>query len=279
MEQLQGRTAVVIGGGGGIGRGTALGLAGEGMNVVVADIESDTARAVADEIAARGGTAAAWQVDATERGSLAALADHTVERFGAIHVLSNNVGVITDRRLDAASDADWAWFLEFNLLAIVRGVDVFLPHLRAHGEPAHIVNTSSMAGLLALPPAATGGVHTGLYTTTKHALIGYSAMLRAELAPEHIGVSVLCPGLVVGNLSQTAARNRPQRFGGPDTSVTARPAPPSAMPNEAIGTHIVAGIKADRLHLFTHTDPYIADMLQARFDALMADFAAAAAGT
>lgn len=275
MEVLAGKTAVVIGGGGGIGRGTSFGLADAGMNVVVADIELDTATRVADELVARGGSARPHRVDATDAASLEELASFAEAEFGGVHVLSNNVGVIADRRLEDASEADWAWFLEFNVMAIVRGVNVFLPHLRAHGEPAHIVNTSSMAGLLVLPPAATGGVHTGLYTTTKHALIGYCSMLRAELAPEGIGVSVLCPGLVAGNLSATAARNRPARFGGPE-QVDERTPPPSAMPNDQIGPSVVDGIRGNRLHVFTHHDPYIADMLQARFDGLLADFHAGA---
>jgi NAD(P)-dependent dehydrogenase (short-subunit alcohol dehydrogenase family) len=248
-------------------------LGAEGARVVVADIEPDSAGAVAAEIVSRGGTAVPRQVDGTSRESLADLAAFAVAEYGAIHVLSNNVGVITDRSLADATEADWAWFLEFNVMAIVRGVQAFLPHLRANPDGGHIVNTSSMAGLLALDPALTGGVHTGLYTTTKHALIGYSAMLRAELAPEHIGVSVLCPGLVAGNLSATAARNRPERFGGP-TALPPRETPPTAMPNEAIGPRVVAGIKANRLHLFTHDDEHIATMLQARHDALMADFRA-----
>lgn len=273
MQELDGRTAVVIGGGSGIGRGISLGLGAAGMRVVVADIEPDAAATVAAEIRDRNGTAVARRVDGTSVDSLEELAAFATAEYGAVHVLSNNVGVIADRPLPDATEADWGWFLEFNVMAIVRGVRVFLPHLRAHGEPAHIVNTSSMAGLLALDPALTGGVHTGLYTTTKHALIGYSAMLRAELEPEGIGVSVLCPGLVAGNLSVTAARNRPERFGGP-APAPPRQVPPSAMPNEAIGPRVVAGIRANRLHLFTHDDEYIATMLQARHDALLADFRA-----
>lgn len=271
MQDLTGRTAVVIGGGSGIGRGISLGLAAEGMRVVVADIEPESAGKVAGEIGERGGTAVSRRVDGTSVDSLEELADFATSEYGGVHVLSNNVGVIADRPLTEATEADWGWFLEFNIMAIVRGVQVFLPQLRAHGEPAHIVNTSSMAGLLALPPAFTGGVNTGLYTTTKHALIGYSAMLRAELEPEGIGVSVLCPGLVAGNLSATAARNRPARYGGP-TPAQERETPPSAMPNEAIGPRVAAGIKANRLHLFTHDDEAIAEMLQARHDALLADF-------
>jgi NAD(P)-dependent dehydrogenase (short-subunit alcohol dehydrogenase family) len=255
VEELANRTAVVIGGGGGIGRGISLGLASAGMNVVVADIEIDSATRVADEIVAAGQNGVARRVDATNTGALAALAQDTVELFGAVHVLSNNVGVILDRRLDEATEAEWSWFFEFNVMSIVRGNNTFLPYLRAHGEGGHIVNTSSMAGLLALAPHVVGGYHNGLYTTTKHALIGYCDMLRMELTAENIGVSVLCPGLVAGNLSSTAARNRPARFGGPlDDPRAGAATNPAAMPNDAVGPIVVDAIRANRFYIFTHPD-------------------------
>jgi short-subunit dehydrogenase len=133
-----------------------------------------------------------------------------------------------------------------------------------------------MAGLLALAPEVVGGVHNGLYTTTKHALIGYSAMLRGELAPEGIGVSVLCPGLVEGNLGATSARNRPDRYGGSMEKVGGGGMPPGAMANEAVGPIVVAAIKADRAHIFTH--PETVALVQARHDALLEDYAFFAAG-
>ena len=253
VRDLAGRTAVVIGGGSGIGRGAALGLAAEQMHVVVADIDPASAEQVRDEITTAGGSASAAAVDATDRKSLTDLADLTIARNGAVHLLVTTIGVVLDRRLDEATEEEWAWFLEFNILAQVRSVDVFLPRLRAHGEPGHIVTTSSMAGLLALPPPMVGNTHLGLYTTTKHALVGYSEMLRHELEPEGIGVSVLCPGMVASRLASTSARNRPERFGGPLPAVE-HPPPPTAIPNEAIGPIVVRGIRANRAYIFTHPD-------------------------
>lgn len=271
MDSLTGRTAVVIGGGGGIGRGVSLGLAQAGMNVVVADIEHESAARVADEIAAAGGRAMVRRVDATNAESLDALAVATIEEFGAVHVLSNNVGVILNRRLDEATEAEWSWFFEFNVMSIVRGNLAFLPHLRAHGDGGHIVNTSSMAGLLVLEPKAVGGYYNGLYTTTKHALIGYCEMLRLELEPENIGVSVLCPGLVAGNLSSTAARNRPDKFGGPLDDPRAGAGPnPAAMPNDAVGPIVVDAIKANRFYIFTH--PQSVALVRARQQHVLDDF-------
>jgi NAD(P)-dependent dehydrogenase (short-subunit alcohol dehydrogenase family) len=271
MDELADRTAVVIGGGGGIGRGISLGLAAAGMNVVVADIEVDTAARVAQEVVAAGGHAVARRVDATDADALAALAQETIQQFGAVHVLSNNVGVILNRRLEEATEAEWSWFFEFNVMSIVRGNNVFLPHLRAHGQGGHIVNTSSMAGLLVLEPRLVGGYANGLYTTTKHALIGYCEMLRFELAPENIGVSVLCPGLVAGNLSSTAARNRPDRFGGPlDDPRAGVPPNPSAMPNDAVGPIVVDAIRANRFYIFTHPDSVA--LVRARQEHVLDDF-------
>ena len=271
MDEFTDRTAVVIGGGGGIGRGISLGLAAAGMNVVVADIEVDSAARVADEIAAAGGRAIARRVDATNVDDLGSLAEETVARYGAVHVLSNNVGVILNRRLEEATEAEWSWFFEFNVMSIVRGNNTFLPYLRAHGHGGHIVNTSSMAGLLVLEPKLVGGYANGLYTTTKHALIGYCEMLRFELAPENIGVSVLCPGLVAGNLSSTAARNRPDRFGGPlDDPRAGAPPNPSAMPNAAVGPIVVDAIRANRFYIFTHPDSV--ELVRARQQHVLDDF-------
>jgi NAD(P)-dependent dehydrogenase (short-subunit alcohol dehydrogenase family) len=247
------------------------------MRVVVADLELPSAETVQREVVSRGGMAVTAQVDATDRRSLADLVERSVAEFDAVHVLCNTVGVIADRRLDAATDTDWAWFLEFNVMAIVRAVDVFLPALRWHGQPAHIVNTSSMAGLLALPPRFVGGFSNGLYTTTKHALIGYCDMLRGELEPEGIGVSVLCPGLVAGNLSSTSARNRPGRFGGPAPDPrTGRAPSPDAMPNEQVGPIVARGIKANRFYLFTH--PASVSLVQERHAQVLDDFAFCAQG-
>ena len=116
-----------------------------------------------------------------------------------------------------------------------------------------------------------GGYNNGLYTTTKHVLIGYCEMLRMELAPEGIGVSVLCPGLVAGGLSSSSARNRPARFGGPtDDPRAGAPPNPAAMPNAEIGPGIVAGIEANRFYLFTH--PESVTEVQRRHAGVLADF-------
>jgi NAD(P)-dependent dehydrogenase (short-subunit alcohol dehydrogenase family) len=268
--QIDGRTAVVVGGGSGVGRGIALGLAARGMRVAVADIDASSAAGVAAEAAAAGGTATSHDVDATDRASLRVLADDVVGEHGAMHVLVNTVGVILDQPIESSTEQDWAWFFDFNVMANVRNVQEFLPYLRAHGEPAHIVLTSSMAGLLALGPEFVV-VRNGLYTTTKHAMIGFTDMLRLELAPEGIGVSVLCPGLVAGNLGVTSARNRPDRFGGPMPTPDFGGGPPVAMPNEEVGPIVADAIEHNRFYIFTH--PENVELVKARHQQVLDDFA------
>lgn len=271
MKLTADTTAVVLGGGGGIGRGTALGLASRGVRCVLADIELDSAEAVAEELVAGGTEAIAVRVDATDPDSLAELARRAEDRFGPVHVLSNNVGVVVDADTVEATEAQWGWAIEFNLMTIVRSCREFVPRMRAHGEGGHIVNTASMAALWASRPEEVHGARLALYTATKHAVLGYTETLRWELAAEGIGVSTLCPGLVDSNLGATSMRNRPERYGGPEPMDDTRGLMPTAMAQEDLGPFVVAGIEADRTTILTH--PESEPLVDRRAAALAADFA------
>jgi NAD(P)-dependent dehydrogenase (short-subunit alcohol dehydrogenase family) len=169
-----------------------------------------------------------------------------------------------------ASDEDWSWIIELNVMSAVRAVDVFLPHLRASGPPTAVVVTASMAALRFVPPAQAGGVHLGLYTASKHALLGYAETLRTELEAEGIGVSLLCPGQVQSNLMETSLRLAP----GAERRRRDTPAwaqrPEQAMTGEEVGRVVVRGITADRFHILTHPDARAG--VEKRHEALMADF-------
>jgi NAD(P)-dependent dehydrogenase (short-subunit alcohol dehydrogenase family) len=278
MDDLKGRGAVVVGGGSGIGRGIALGLAAEGMRVLVADIDSETAAAVENEIARGGGEARAAQVDATDQQSLAALTATATSELDRIHILAHTVGVHTDAGIITSTEEVWAWFIEFHLMSAVRTVDAFVPLRQAHDDGGHIILTSSMAGLLVLSTEQTAATNTGVYTVLKHAMVGYGDMLRHELATDGIDVSVLCPGAVLTNLGTSSARHRPARYGGPmpDPQREARQLPPSSlhlrtMTPEELGPIVVRGIKAKRQYILTHPD--LSEMVRARQSALLEDFA------
>jgi NAD(P)-dependent dehydrogenase (short-subunit alcohol dehydrogenase family) len=267
--EFSGKTAVVTGGGSGIGRGIALALAAEGASVVVADIEPSAARAVAEEVGKIGARALAVATDVTQPDSLAALVEESYEEFDAVHVLSNNAGVIHPLGpLEERSDDEWLWVMSVNLHGIVRSVQAFLPRMKAQGGEAHIQNTASLAGVLA---AAIPGI--GIYTASKHACVAYSLSLRAELDAAGIGVSVLCPGVVASNLAATSARNRPERFGGsqPEPRMP-EGALDGAMSAEDCGRIVARGIAENRAYIFTH--PEARPLLEAQHRRLLEDLEA-----
>lgn len=274
---LGGRTAVVVGGGSGIGRGIALGLAAEKMTVVVADVDLAAADAVRAEVTAAGGLARAAPVDASSAESLGSLALRVEREEGGVAVLVTTVGAIVDRRTADATDDEWAWMLEANLLAPLRVVRAFLPLLRKGTKGSHVVLTSSLGGLLAPGPDESRGYELGPYVASKHALVAAAELLRRELAADGIGVSVLCPTRVAGNLVRTSERLRPARCGG---SASTPAAPPGVtadlLPAEAVGPLVVRAIRANRFLVLTHREAW--EQVEARHRRLVEDARAADEG-
>jgi len=274
MLELAGRAAFVTGAGSSIGRGIALALAAEQMQVAVADIDAASAGRVVDEIAARGGIAFAVPTDVTSQASLDAAAKETAARTGGIHLLVNNAGVMAPLGpLAERSEADWQYVFDVNVHGPVRGVRAFLRQLRASAPDAHIVNTASLGGLVAVP-----GAPVGVYVASKFACVGFTESLRDELAAEGIGVSLLCPGMTRSNLMATSARNRPERFGGPDElppDSAASPRLDARMSDaEAVGPILVRGVRENRLYIVTHLD--LRSAIERRSAAILADFDAEA---
>ena len=204
MDELRGKTAVVTGGGSGIGRGIALALAAEGVNVVIADVREASANAVAQETRQIGSRALAVRTDVRHGHDVDELAHTAFGEFGRVELLVQVAGVLHAEALEDTSEDDWRWVFEVNAFGIANGCRSFVPRMISQGHECHIVNTSSLAGLvpLRLP-------HFGLYTASKYAATGFTEILRAELAPHRIGVSLLVPGA------------GPKRLGG---DVRAKPA-------------------------------------------------------
>ncbi len=262
MKDLAGKTAVVTGGGSGIGRGTVLALAEAGMHVVVADLDQDTANAVADEASALGPRAIGVRTDVTDRSSVEALADTAYSGFGAVHVLHNNAGVAVFQSIDKTTDAEWAWILSVNLQGVINGIQVFLPRMQAQSDPAHIVNTASMAGHVA-------GPNLGAYNASKFAVVAISETLAAELAGTRIGVSVLCPGGVQTNIFRHAVEQRPA--GGAEMqTINLSGGLERMMDPLVVGKLVRTAIQEDELYIFTHPEFGVA--VQMRYDRIMQSF-------
>ena len=258
MKDLAGKTAFVTGGASGIGLGMAKVFAWAGMNVVAADIREDHIVAAHAIIADEGLSERVrfLRLDVTDRAAFAAAAEEAEAMFGKLHLLCNNAGIGLLKPITKASEADWDWAIDVNLNSMFNGVKAVLPKIRAHGEGGHIVNTASMAGVLQYSQA-------GIYVTTKFAVVGFSEALRAELAPEGIGVSAFCPGGVRTNIRNYEA-TRPERFaaaadaapGGPPPGFSfrdedrAKLASLTASPEEA-GELVLQGIRDNALYIFT----------------------------
>jgi NAD(P)-dependent dehydrogenase (short-subunit alcohol dehydrogenase family) len=196
MDDLRGKVAVITGGASGIGRALAERFAAEGMKIVIADIDEVAMRAVEVQLA-EGGTEVLTQVcDTSLEAEVQALADAAVSRFGGAHVLCNNAGVIGKGDAWRSPIAVWDWVIGINLYGVIHGVRAFLPIMEDQGE-GHIVNTASMAGLVALPGAAP-------YNVTKTGVVALSEGLYIELKAtgSPVRVSALCPGFVKTNLAK-----------------------------------------------------------------------------
>ena len=257
--ELRGRTAVVTGGASGIGRALILRFARDGANVVVADVDEPGMASVAGEAQALGVKAIAVRTDVSERSQVEALAARAFETFGTVHVLCNNAGVAAWGGIESATHRDWQWVLGVNLWGVIHGVEAFVPRMIARGEPGHIVNTASMAGLI-----ASKGL--GVYNTSKYAVVGLSETLAKDLRPYRIGVSVLCP-LGVQTRIRDSERNRPAAL----RNERAEPVTPveligRSLPPDAVADMVLAAIRANELYVITHDESL--EPLRRRFERL-----------
>ena len=198
MDLLDGRVAVVTGGASGIGAALVAAFAAAGMRTVVADIDVDGASAVAAGAADTGPASIAVHVDVADPASVRELADTAYDTFGAVHVLCNNAGVLLFKGFGDSIIEDWDWVYGVNVMGTIHGVTAFLPRMQAGGEEGHIFNTSSIAALGA----------TGIYGTSKAAILSLTDALADELSDTPIRASALLPGMV-RSLITDAERNRP----------------------------------------------------------------------
>jgi NAD(P)-dependent dehydrogenase (short-subunit alcohol dehydrogenase family) len=231
MKEFKGRVAVVTGAASGIGRGLADRFAAEGMKVVIADVEQGALDAAEREMTAGGATVLAVRTDVSKQANVQALAEATMERFRSVHIVCNNAGVGGGGPQASWESplVDWEWVLGVNLWGVIHGVRAFVPLMLKRGDEGHVVNTASVAGLI----AGAGGP---AYTTSKFGVVGYSEALHHELAMASGGkvkVSVLCPALTNTRIIESG-RNHPK---GP-------PPEPAAGTQERMMLDMIKGIFA-----------------------------------
>lgn len=261
MKEIRGKVAFVTGGASGIGLGIAEAFVEGGMQVVIADLRQDHIDEATASFARRGQSSSvqALRLDVTDRAAMAAAAEQTEGRFGKVHVLVNNAGVGIQGPLNEASYEDWDFGLAVNLGGVVNGIQTFLPRMRAHGEGGHIVNTASLAALVAFGMPAM----MAIYVTAKAAVVALSESIRADLSREGIGVSVLCPGPIKTNIHEVA-KNHPERFPAgrafrqAEEMISQRTASaprvdlPGWMEPADVGALVVKAVRNDEPYIITH---------------------------
>lgn len=201
MNIQPGQVAFITGGASGIGLGMARAFGQVGMRLVLADIEATALEAARASLSAEGHDVLALRCDVARYADLLSAAERTIKEFGAVHLVCNNAGVGLEGPVESWTDEGWGWVLGVNVMGVVHGVRAFTPLLKVNPGGGHIVNTASIGGLMAAP-------NHGQYAASKFAVVGLSQSLRSELAPQGIGVTVLCPGFVRSRIA-TSARNAP----------------------------------------------------------------------
>ncbi len=241
MKIFTDRTAVVTGGASGIGLGMVQNFLDLGMKVAIIDYNPRYLEEIRQTFAGRNDVLV-LEADVGDREQVRQAANAVIAAFGKVHVLCNNAGVGGGGdTIDDDFDA-WDRALRINLGGVVNGTKIFAPLIQQHGEGGHIVNTSSMAGLVPLPLEGTGA-----YQTAKFAVRGFTESLRYTLAPTGIGVSCLFPGGTQSRLMDPGEGDEAGRKAFFDTIS-------SWMDPLEMGARVVEGIRANAPYILTHSE-------------------------
>jgi NAD(P)-dependent dehydrogenase (short-subunit alcohol dehydrogenase family) len=271
MDSFEGRTAVITGGGSGIGRELARMAVRLGMRIVIADIQQDALDSAAAELRERGANVLPLRVDTSRADQVLSLAESVRSAWGVPHLVFNNAGVAAGGFVWECDPSTWNWVLGVNVLGVAYGVHRFVPMMleAARGNPDYqgrIINTASMAGLVNPP-------NMGVYNVSKHAVVSLTETLCHDLAlvTDRVRAHVLCPYFVATGIGESD-RNRPSN--GERKVPTQSEQVSRAMSEKALrGSRVTAAevaalvfdaIRANRFYIFSH--PQALDSVRTRFE-------------
>jgi len=248
MQEFQGKVAVVTGAASGIGLAVTERFVAEGMKVVMADVEKGNLDREVSRISSDGGDVLGVICDVRDPGAVQDLADRTLSHYGGVHVVFNNAGVAPAGPMLETTPSDWKWIVDVNLLGVAYGVTTFGPIFAEQGE-GHIINTASEAGHVS-------SAVLGMYTATKHAVVGLSESLFRELEGTGVSVHCLCPNLVNTGIFHSERNRDDGEEMTPAQTATIAPLREAIVemgitPAQVAGD-IVEAMRQDRFWIFTH---------------------------
>ncbi|WAG81067.1 SDR family NAD(P)-dependent oxidoreductase [Metapseudomonas furukawaii] len=254
MRDFANKTVVITGAASGLGLAMARTFQREGMRVVLADLPGPVLDAARASLAELGGEVLAIPVDVAAADSVEELA-RQVDAIGGVDILCNNAGITGDRPRNSWEHdlGNWRRVLDVNLMGVIHGLHSFVPRLLRQGRPAHIVNTASMGGLMAIPFIAP-------YVAAKSALVALSESLALELQSEGapIRVSVFCPGLVRTGLTGPGRDHPLSQAPEPSTAAlafqqgTQQALEKAVMSADSVAEALLEAIREERFYVLTH---------------------------
>ena len=270
MQDFLGRTAVITGGASGIGLGMARSFAGRGMQLVLADLDEELLKAAEKEFSAAGTSVVCQVCDVSKLKDVELLAEVTMDRFGAVHVVCSNAGVGIPTSARNVKLADWEWIINVDLWGPIYAVKTFLPLIEEQGV-GHINATSSMAGLIS-------SQMMGAYNVAKHGVVALMAAVERELRAKksNVRASVLCPGPINTNISRHSVDFRPGRGKPKGDSEKAgklagniQAALEQGMHPDEVGELVANAVEQEKFWILTH--PHWSKTVQKQLDAMVND--------
>jgi len=242
------------------------------MKIVIADIDKDALKTVSEELKEIRTEVLSLTIDVGDPDQVARLADASYDHFGSVNILCNNAGVSTYGPMQLLTLKDWNWVLGANLFGVIYGIKYFLGHMLNIKEPCHIINTASIAGLIASD--------SGPYTASKFAVVGISERLKQQCFNTNVSVSVLCPGYVVTDIIKKMENYKQTETGiykqTPEREAMTKPFMDivetlfySGMDSDMAAEMVIKAIEEDIFYILTH--PEFLPNIKDRFDRMESD--------
>lgn len=270
IKEFEGKVAVITGGASGIGLGLAKAFAKRGLKLVIADIDKETLVKVSKYLTDKNVEVLPVVVDVSDPEQVAHLADISYKHFGHVNVLCNNAGIGIGGETRFLTKEVWDRILGINLYGVIYGIQFFLNRMLSSREPCHIINTSSLAGLV------TGD--TAAYSTSKSAVVALSERLELECYNTNVGISVLCPAHVRSNIIETSEKLSQTQAEQPEPArensynpefENAKKLLELGMDPDVMAELVIKAIEEDIFYIFTH--PEYLPSLKGRFERIYED--------